>query len=59
MQDPREGVDRTTNEEVVKDGPSYTSSCLWIGFVKMMFAQKTRNRFHFPFGFFYPKGLVL
>ena len=29
MQDPREGVDRMTNVEGVKDGPSYTPRCLW------------------------------
>ena len=29
MQDPSEGVDRTTKEDDVKDGPSYTPSCLW------------------------------
>ena len=29
MQDPSEGVDRTTTEEEVNDGPSYTPSCLW------------------------------
>ena len=52
MQDPREGVDRTTNMEGVKDGPSYTPSCLWRGFVKMKFAQKTRYRFRFLFVFF-------
>ena len=58
MQDPR-GVDRTTNMEGVKDGPSYTPSCLWRGFVKMKFAQKTRYHFRFLLVFFEPKGLVL
>ena len=29
MQDPSEGVDRTTKEDDVKDGSSYTPSCLW------------------------------
>ena len=52
MQDPREGVDRTTNVEGVKDGPSYTPSCLWRGFVKMKIAQKTRYRFRFLIVFF-------
>ena len=47
MQDPRDGVDRTTKEDDVKDSPNYTLSCLWRGFVKMMFAQKTRYRFRF------------
>ena len=59
MQDPSGGVDRTMKKEDVKDGPSYTPSCLWRGFVKMMFAQKTRYRFRFLIVFFYPKGLVL
>jgi len=49
MQDQSEGVDRTTNEEDVKDGPSYTPSYLWKGFVKMKVAQKTRYRFRFLF----------
>ena len=52
MQDPRDGVDRTTKEDDVKDGPSYTPSYLWRGFVKMKFAQKTRYRFRFLFIFF-------
>jgi len=29
MQDPSEGVDRMMKKEDVKDGPSYTPSCLW------------------------------
>ena len=52
MQDPSEGVDRTTKKDDVKDGPSYTPICLWRGFVKKKFAQKTRYRFHFLFVFF-------
>ena len=59
MQDPNKGVDRTTKDDNVKNDPSYTPSCLWRGFVKMMFAQKTRYRFRFLIVFFYPKGLVL
>ena len=51
MQDPNERVDRTTKKDDVKDGPSYTPSCLWRGFVKK-FAQKTRYRFRFLFVFF-------
>jgi len=47
MQDPSEGVNRTTKEDDVKDGPSYTPSCLWRGFVKMKIAQKTRYHFRF------------
>ena len=52
MQDPSEGVDRTIMEDVVKDGPSYSPNCMWRGFVKMKFAQKTRYRFRFLFVFF-------
>ena len=52
MQDPSEGLDRTTKKANVKDGPSYTPSYLWRGFVKMKFAQKTRYRFRFLFVFF-------
>ena len=52
MQDPSEGVDRTMKKEYVKDGPSYTLSCLWRGFVKMKIAQKTRYRFRFLIVFF-------
>ena len=51
MQDPRDGVDMPTKEDDVKDGRSYTPSCLWRGFVKMKFAQKTRYRFRFLFVF--------
>ena len=40
MQDPSEGVDRTTIEEDVKDGPSYSPSCLWRGFMKMKMPEK-------------------
>ena len=35
----------------VKDGPSYTPSCLWKELEKMEFAQKTRYRFRFMFVF--------
>ena len=52
MQDPSEGIDRTIMEDDVKDGPSYSPSCLGRGFVKMKSAQKTRYRFHFLFVFF-------
>ena len=52
MQDLRDGVDRMTKEDDVKDVPSYTPSCLWRGIVKMKFAQKTRYRFRFLFVFF-------
>ena len=52
MQDLSEGTDRMTKEEDVKDGPSYTPNCLWRGFVKMKFAQKTIYRFRFLFVFF-------
>ena len=52
MQDPSERVDRTTKEDDVKDGPSYTPSCLWRGFVKMKFDKKTRYRFRFLLVFF-------
>ena len=52
MQDPSKGVDRATKEDDVKDGPSYTPSCLWKGFLKMKFAQKIRYRFRFLFVFF-------
>jgi hypothetical protein len=44
--------DKTTMEEDVKDGPSYSPSCLWKGFMKMKSAQKTRYRFCFLFVFF-------
>ena len=39
-------------EDDVKEGPSYSPSCLWRGFVKMKSAQKTRYRFRFLFVFF-------
>jgi len=55
MQDPSEGADSTTNEEKVKDGPSYTPSYLWRRIEKIRedgVAQKTRYRFHFLFFFF-------
>ena len=52
MQDPSEGVDGTIEEDDVKDGPSYTPSCLWRGFVKKKFAQKIRYHFRFLFVFF-------
>ena len=52
MKDPSEGVDRTTTEKDVKDGPSYSPNCLWRGFVKMKIAQKTRYRFRFLIVFF-------
>ena len=52
MQDSSEGVDWMITEDDVKDGPSYSPSCLWRGFVKMKSAQKTRYRFHFLFVFF-------
>ena len=51
MQDPSEGVDRTTNEEV-KDGPSYTPSCLWRGIVKMVLPRRLDIVFAFLFVFF-------
>jgi len=35
----------------VKDGLSYTPSCLWKEVEKMEFAQKTRYRFRFMFVF--------
>ena len=40
MQDPSKGVDRTTKDDDVKDGPSYTPSCLWRGFVKMKMPRR-------------------
>ena len=49
MQDPSGGVDRTMKKEDVKDGLSYTPSCLWRRVEKMKFAQKTRYRFRFQF----------
>ena len=55
MQDPREGVDRTTNMEGVKDDLSYTLSYLWRRIEKIRedeIAQKIRYRFHFLFVFF-------
>jgi len=55
MQDPSEGVvDRTTKEDV-KDGLSYTPSCLWRRIEKIRedeVAQKIRYRFCFLFVFF-------
>ena len=52
MQDPIGGVDRMITEDDVKEGPSYSTSYLWRGFVKMKSAQKTRYRFCFLFVFF-------
>jgi len=51
MQDPSGGSTKTTEDEV-KDGPSYTLSCLWRRTEKMEFAQKTRYLFRFLFVFF-------
>ena len=56
MQDPSEGVDRTTKEDDVKDGPSYTLSCLWRGVEKMEFAQKIRYHFRFSVVFLLAQG---
>jgi len=55
MQDPSEGVDRTTAEGDVKDGLSYMPSCLWRRIKKIRedeVAQKIRYRFRFLFVFF-------
>ena len=55
MQDKRDGVDRMTKEDDVKDGLSYTPSCLWRRIEKIRedeVAQKIRYRFCFLFVFF-------
>ena len=52
MQDPSGGVDMMITEDDLKEGPSYSPSCLWRGFVKMKIAQKTKYRFRFLIVFF-------
>ena len=57
MQDPGEGVDKTTMEEDVKDGPSYSPSCLWRGIMKMELPRKLDIVSAFCLFSFSPRGL--